>query len=71
MGRLHYTLREGQEGIYDGPLVDADYQHNDLGEPIIGDQFHHLGSSWRVVDWFWGDSFHARSNTLVVERVDG
>jgi hypothetical protein len=67
MGRLHYTVREGQEGNFEGPTVEADYQHPGPNEPERGDLLR-LDGRWRVVDYMRTDKTASYANFLVVKN---
>jgi hypothetical protein len=63
-----YTVREG---AYDGPVVDADYEHDGPDEPKKATQLTVAGETWMVVDFVEAASPSAEHNTLVVERAVG
>jgi hypothetical protein len=69
VSRRHYTLREGTQTDFGGPVIVADHQLERLEEPEMGTIIRAAGKSWRIVSWLHTESSEAHSNTLVVERV--
>jgi len=68
VGRVRWSVREGEVGDFDAPELMAGFRSVD-GEPRLGDLLLLPDGSgpWRVVDRMRADHVDAPGNVLVVE----
>lgn len=72
MGRVVWSVRQGEAGEFDAPEILGGYRSADpVHEPRLGDVLHLPDGSgpWRVVDWAVADRVDAQGNVLIVEPV--
>jgi hypothetical protein len=72
MGRVVWSVRQGEVGEFDAPEILGGYRSADpVHEPRLGDVLHLPDGSgpWRVVDWAVADRVDALGNVLIVEPV--
>jgi len=70
MGRVSWSVREGEAGKFDGPEIMSGFRHaHPAHEPRLGELLVLPDGSgpWRVVDWAVAERLDTPGNVLIVE----